>query len=100
MENPASWGEAEKIVDQAIDNAYHNRKLGLIGLSLTRQITDALKAAGLLRSRALVHCITCDFPLAATETCSHCGAITGILCLSCHPRNDADKVLAAAMKNG
>ncbi len=99
MENPASWGEAEKTVDQAIENAYHNRKTGLIGLSLTRQVTDALRAAGLLRDRALAHCITCDFPLAATETCSRCGAVTAVLCLSCHPRDETDKVLVMAVRD-
>ena len=99
MENPATWGQPERIVDKAVDDAYQNRKAGLIGLSLTRQITDALRAAGLLRERQLAHCVTCDFPLAATETCAKCGATTAVLCLSCHPRSEADKTLVAAMRN-
>lgn len=98
MENPATWGPAEKAVDGAITDAYKNRHAGLVGLSLTRQITDRLRKAGLLRERTLAHCVTCDFPLAATETCSACGAITAVLCLNCHPRDDADRALVAVMK--
>jgi len=96
MENPATWGEAEKIVDRILEQAWRNE--APCGLSLNRQITDALRLAGLLRERPLVHCVTCDFPLIAAETCDACGAVTAVVCLSCHPRSDADKVLAAALR--
>jgi len=98
MENPATWGLAEKTVDSMITDAYENRKTGLAGLSLARRITDALRKEGLLRDRTLAHCVTCDFPLAATEKCSTCGAITAVLCLSCHPRDEADTVLVTALR--
>jgi hypothetical protein len=50
MENPATWGEAEKIVSRVITehDALMRREPGLCGLSLERQITDALRRAGLL----------------------------------------------------
>ncbi len=51
MENPATWGEAEHIVSRVIV-AYEQRDPHIVGLSLTRQITDALREAGLLVDRA------------------------------------------------
>ena len=50
MENPATWGDAEKIVNQTMVDYYETVKSGeaLTGLSLIRQITDALRKAGLL----------------------------------------------------
>jgi hypothetical protein len=52
MENPATWGEAEKIVNRALDEFYENIHKPVdervIGLSLARSITDALREAGLL----------------------------------------------------
>jgi len=53
MENPATWGPAEKIVNQALDAFYENvRKPAderVIGFSLARSITNALRVAGLLK---------------------------------------------------
>ena len=50
MENPATWGPAEKVIDAAIENHDHlvRTNPGFCGLSLTRQIADALREAGLL----------------------------------------------------
>ena len=52
VENPATWGPAEKIVDEVLGRIALNwaRPLEekLIGLSAARQITDALREAGLL----------------------------------------------------
>lgn len=50
MENPATWGKAEEIVNDVILAEWdqQRREEFTVGLSLTRQITDALRAAGLL----------------------------------------------------
>ena len=54
-ENPATWGTAEHIVSKVLDDHFdHSHKViageeePVIGLSLVRQITDALRAAGFL----------------------------------------------------
>lgn len=46
MENPATWGPAEKIMHQILNQPPPPR--GTAGLSVARQITDALRHAGLL----------------------------------------------------
>lgn len=52
MENPATWNHAERVINDAIFN--HRRNLDrpvaerVIGLSLARQIADALRREGLL----------------------------------------------------
>ncbi len=53
-ENPQTWSEAERIVDRVLtDHAENMRRPDpLIGLSVVRQITDALRRAGLLRESA------------------------------------------------
>lgn len=51
MENPATWGRAEKVVDQVIRD-HRDRTDSVIGLSLTRRITDALRREGLLKDDA------------------------------------------------
>ena len=50
MENPATWGAAERAVHEVLVNGeFMIQRTGYrAGLSLTRQITDALRAAGLL----------------------------------------------------
>jgi hypothetical protein len=48
MENPSTWGEAEKIVNDAYSQWCEDMERRLIGLSLARRITDALRDAGLL----------------------------------------------------
>jgi hypothetical protein len=54
MENPATWGPAERVVDGVIRDHYLARREEMkrgefrAGLSLARQITDALREAGLL----------------------------------------------------
>ena len=45
-ENPATWGQAEKIIDAAYHNWWVGQDQLLCGLSLPRQIADALRAAG------------------------------------------------------
>lgn len=49
MENPATWGKAEHVVNDALAESDRAMLGGLIGLSLTRRITDALREAGLLK---------------------------------------------------
>lgn len=56
MENPATWGEAERIVQQVLDDFFANQNKPITdpakyiaGLSLERKITDALREAGLLK---------------------------------------------------
>lgn len=56
MENPMTWNKAEKIVHEVLgrqDNIMPRLRPAqgevLCGLSLERQITDALRAAGLLK---------------------------------------------------
>lgn len=50
MESPDTWTQAEWIVQKAIRQAELDRAEGFVGLSMTRQITDALRVAGLLSS--------------------------------------------------
>lgn len=52
MENPSSWGPAEKTVAAAIDEWNKARAKGVIGLSLISSITEALRKAGLLSKGA------------------------------------------------
>jgi hypothetical protein len=56
MENPATWGPAERIVRRVLSEHFmriEKVRLGeedpVYGLSLERQITDALREAGLLK---------------------------------------------------
>src|SRR4051794_37298973 len=57
MENPATWGPAEHIVDDVLANDDANRtrppEERLVGASRAKQICDALRAAGLLADDAL-----------------------------------------------
>jgi hypothetical protein len=52
MENPATWGRAEHIVDDVLANDDANRRKPpeqmLVGASRAKQICDALRAEGLL----------------------------------------------------
>jgi hypothetical protein len=51
MENPATWGKAEHIVDGVLESHFEAMTSAdlVTGPSLTRRITDALRAEGLLR---------------------------------------------------
>jgi len=49
MENPATWTEAERVAGEAYGKWCRAQEDGLAGLSVARMITDALRAAGLLR---------------------------------------------------
>lgn len=53
MENPATWGQAERIIAEVhrswLDNLHRTADERVTGLSLYRQIADALREAGLLR---------------------------------------------------
>lgn len=55
MENPATWGPAERIVRQVMDDDFQMNLSPepICGLSIERRITDALRAAGLLRESAV-----------------------------------------------
>ena len=52
MENPATWGKAEKVVAQAQEKWQRDRENRVIGLSEVRSITDALRREGLLREES------------------------------------------------
>ncbi len=52
MENPATWGDAEKIIQRVclchLENQLLPAEERVTGLSMYRQIADALREAGLL----------------------------------------------------
>ncbi len=48
MENPATWGQAEKVIDRVLSEKNNILPEFHCGLSLTRRIADALRDAGLL----------------------------------------------------
>jgi hypothetical protein len=48
MENPATWGKAERTIAAAKERWAAARNEGIVGLSLARTIADALRAEGLL----------------------------------------------------
>ena len=53
MENPETWGSAEKIVQGCVDSFFENMSKPpeekKYGFSLAAQVTSALRSAGLLR---------------------------------------------------
>jgi hypothetical protein len=49
MENPSTWGPAERVIQKALAEAEQDRVAEVIGLSTARRIADALRAAGLLK---------------------------------------------------
>lgn len=53
MENPDTWGPAEHAVRKVLDENFANQlkppSERMIGMSLERRITEALREAGLLR---------------------------------------------------
>lgn len=49
MENPATWGRAEKVINNAYGQWHDARMKGVIGLSLARYIADSLRVNGLLK---------------------------------------------------
>lgn len=55
MENPATWGEAERVVASVLydneNNFVKRRGNELVGLSVVRRITDALRVAGLITTK-------------------------------------------------
>lgn len=48
MENPATWGRAELTVKAALKSHDEAVAKGIVGLSVFRTITDALREEGLL----------------------------------------------------
>lgn len=48
MEDPSSWGRAERVVHEALRQVEQNRREMRMGLSAERLITDALRREGLL----------------------------------------------------
>jgi hypothetical protein len=76
-ENPATWGQAERIVARVL-NAHEENEARppderVIGLSVVRQVTDALREAGLLISS----------PLPAALMSCPCGRGDYSLCEGC-----------------
>jgi hypothetical protein len=53
VENPATWGPAEKIINKVyidwVENLHKPADERVTGLSLQRQVADALREAGLLK---------------------------------------------------
>ena len=49
MENPATWSEAEKVIDAALTAATRAQFAGKYGWSTAKQIAEALRQAGLLK---------------------------------------------------
>jgi hypothetical protein len=74
MENPATWGDAENVIHNAIVKDHYAKQGGKVGLSLARQIADALREAKLL-NEVPVACGNCGIPyLAFTfRFCRGCG---------------------------
>lgn len=50
MENPATWGQAEHVIDQALQKAEAARVAHVYGPSTPRLIAEALRQAGLLKT--------------------------------------------------
>lgn len=50
MENPATWTELEKTINEALIHAAEARSRGVIGASTAKQVADALKAKGLVKT--------------------------------------------------
>lgn len=48
-ENPASWGEAQHVISEALQAAEEGRRAGQIGFTTPTLIFNALVAAGLLQ---------------------------------------------------
>ena len=49
MENPATWGPVEKIIDNVYDEWWTANQEGICGWSLPKRIAVALRDAGLLK---------------------------------------------------
>jgi hypothetical protein len=52
MENPMTWGEPEKVIQDAYRQWSEARDKGVVGLSLAKTISNALRNAGLLNEDA------------------------------------------------
>lgn len=85
MENPSTWGEAERIVQQVLDDFFANQKKRvtdptkiMIGRSLPRHVTDALREAGLLKEEEVQARSCLDVPEFHCRNGEHCN------CPACH----------------
>lgn len=76
MENPATWGKAEHVVHEALRVADAVRMDFVCGLSVERQITDALRAAGLLREDSVLLPIDIVEALIKVPVCGVCMGIS------------------------
>lgn len=87
MENPQTWGEAEKTIHKAMRDAELGRARGLVGLSAAAQVANALRCAGLLsdKSGTLLTCRTCQSPMEVLQTCGECGTPKLAICKTCNP---------------
>lgn len=52
MENPATWGELERVIDRAIRDWQQAQRDGVIGSSQPAAIARALRSAGLVTAAA------------------------------------------------
>jgi hypothetical protein len=52
MENPDTWGKAEKVIAEAVREAAVAHQHGIIGWSQPKRIAEALRQAGLLKEEA------------------------------------------------
>lgn len=48
MENPATWGEPERVIHDVHEQWHRGRDEGVVGWSLAKSVADALRKAGLL----------------------------------------------------
>lgn len=48
MENPATWGMAERIIADEMEKAHADTEAGMCGASVYKRIADRLREAGLL----------------------------------------------------
>lgn len=48
MENPASWGPVERIIDEALGQWDEDRAKGMVGFSRPAAIAERLRRAGLI----------------------------------------------------
>lgn len=53
MENPATWGEAERVIHSVLASTARAGEGFRYGLSVERQIADALRKAGLLKEEGI-----------------------------------------------
>lgn len=78
MENPATWGRSERVIQDAYGAWSAARNKGVAGLSLARHIADALRDEGLLAEEHAEALSCLDVPEFHCRDGEHCN------CPRCH----------------